>query len=664
VTATGAVDRELADCLGALGLDVQHAPTNAEWQACLMAISELIAQREDAALTRSRRVVSVLSVQAQSAARVFEAFLATMGHELRTPLSVVVGSLELLGSGATLDPEQRTTLDIARRSALSLTRTIDAILDYCRVEAGELGLVKRPFQLGDAVLGVLERHRPVAEERGVELELAWNPNLPTCVSGDVHRLVQVLDALLDNALKFTERGWVRVSVALERQDEGGTWVRFQVSDTGIGIAPEARERLFLPFRQLDQELSRRHGGIGLGLALTQKLVALMGGQVDVVATLGVGSTFRFSACFEYATLSELPARPSLPASLSTSPQPPTLRPGDGARTQPRHVPPRVLVAEDNEFSRLFIVRALEPLGCEVLSVVDGRRAVEATASFEPDLVFMDVQMPEMDGLTAARKIRNLAEPLNLVPIVALSANAQHGDRARCSDAGMDAFLAKPISVPQLREQVTQWLGAADSPSVVPLSDATAIEELSEAPAGDAYGSGSSAGEGESLLADFAHGGAPLVSSPEAKVSAAGPCRSGLRSDASRLATFEAAAGTLDLARFEELVDQAGSADILRELSEIFVSDITARIELLGQAHAAGEQDSVRRLAHAIKGSSANFGALVVARLAEAIEREPPAASEVDVVDELRAAFAQVRAILDATVLGPLPASVRSSRQVG
>ncbi len=495
----------------------------------------------------------------------------------------------------------------------------------------------------------------------MELELAWNPNLPTCVSGDVHRLVQALDALVDNALKFTERGWVRVSVALDRQDEGGTWVRFQVSDTGIGIAPEARERLFLPFRQLDQGLSRRHGGIGLGLALTQKLVALMGGTVEVVATLGAGSTFRFSACFEHAPLSELPARPSMPAGLASSVVPPTLRPGDGGRMQPRHTPPRVLVAEDNEFSRLFIVRALEPLGCEVLSVIDGRRALEAMASFEPDLVFMDVQMPEMDGLTAARKIRNLAEPLGGVPIVALSANAQHGDRARCSDAGMDAFLAKPISVPQLREQVVQWLGAGTSSGV--LSD-IANAESGDAPAGAVNLSGSCASDGRAAIAESTEVSGPAVSAPEGQASATGPRRTGLRSDASRLATFEAAAGTLDLARFEELVDQAGSADILRELSEIFVSDITARIELLGQAHAAGEHDSVRRLAHAIKGSSANFGALVMARLAETIEREPAAASEGLVVDELRAAFAQVRAVLDATVLGPLPASVRSSRQVG
>jgi HPt (histidine-containing phosphotransfer) domain-containing protein len=222
---------------------------------------------------------------------------------------------------------------------------------------------------------------------------------------------------------------------------------------------------------------------------------------------------------------------------------------------------------------------------------------------------------------------------------------------------MDAFLAKPISVPQLREQVTQWLGTGTSSEGVAPSDVAASGESGDPPA-----AGSSAGDGGASVTESEDG--PIVSSLEAQPSAAVPRQSGLHSDASRLATFEAAAGTLDLARFEELVDQAGSADILRELSEIFVSDITARIELLGQAHAAGEQDSVRRLAHAIKGSSANFGALVMARLAETIEREPPAASEAVIVDELRAAFAQVRAVLDATVLGPLPASVRSSRQVG
>jgi signal transduction histidine kinase/CheY-like chemotaxis protein/HPt (histidine-containing phosphotransfer) domain-containing protein len=657
------VDAELLDCLRVLGVDASRAPAPEGWSDCLRAISEHVHAREEMGFARSRRVVSALSVQAESAARVFEAFLANMGHELRTPLSVVLGSLEMLASSVIVDSEQRTTLDGARRAAISLTRTIDSILDFCRIEAGELGLVRRPFDLGDAVVSVLDRHKATADARGVELELAWNSDFSGRVVGDALRLAQALDALVDNALKFTERGWVRISVALERQDERGLWVRFQVSDTGVGISPEARERLFRPFQQLDQSLAKRHGGIGLGLALTQKLVGLMGGRVELSATLGTGSSFWFSVCLE--PCQEAEPRVSRPPQLPSS-APETRR---GTSLRPRHSPPRVLVAEDNEFSRLFIVRALEPLGCAVEAVVDGRHAVEAMQRFEPDLVLMDVQMPEMDGLSAAREIRSLGEPFNLVPIVALTANAQHGDRARCSDAGMDAFLAKPVSVPQLREQVTRFLGVSQvlavasaegdaPPSGMGESDveSTEIVSLRECQV-EAFSPVEGASESDGSGSGTSGTG---ISQPESS----GPQRSVTRSEAAVLAALEAATGTLDLGRLAELVDQAGSADILRELSEIFVSDIASRLDLLSQAHAANDVEGMRRLAHAVKGSAANFGALVMARQAEVIEREPPASDNVVRIVELKAAFAQVRTILEATILRGRGPEARSSRQVG
>ncbi len=655
------VDAELLDCLRVLGVDASHAPAPEGWSDCLRAISEHVHAREEMGFARSRRVVSALSVQAESAARVFEAFLANMGHELRTPLSVVLGSLEMLASSVIVDTEQRTTLDGARRAAISLTRTIDSILDFCRIEAGDLGLVRRPFDLGDAVVSVLERHKATADARGVELELAWSSDFSGRVVGDALRLAQALDALVDNALKFTERGWVRISVALERQDERGLWVRFQVSDTGIGISPEARERLFSPFQQLDQSLAKRHGGIGLGLALTQKLVGLMGGRVEVSATQGTGSSFWFSVCLE--PCQEAEPRVSRPPQLPSS-APETRR---GTSLRPRHSPPRVLVAEDNEFSRLFIVRALEPLGCAVEAVVDGRHAVEAMLRFEPDLVLMDVQMPGMDGLSAAREIRSLGEPFNLVPIVALTANAQHGDRARCTDAGMDAFLPKPVSVPQLREQVTRFLGVSqivaiasgegDAPQSAGESDVESAEIVSLRECQVEVLSGEVVAESDVSEPGTSGTG---VSQPEIS----GRQRAIPRSEAAVLAALEAATGTLDLGRLAELVDQAGSADILRELSEIFVSDITSRLDLLSQAHAVNDVEGMRRLAHAVKGSAANFGALVMARQAEVIEREPPASDNVVRITELKAAFEQVRTILEATILRGRGPEAHSSRQVG
>ena len=301
------------------------------------------------------------------------------------------------------------------------------------------------------------------------------------------------------------------------------------------------------------------------------------------------------------------------------------------------------------------MRGLEPLDCEVLAVTDGHAALEAVSSFEPDLVFMDVQMPEVDGLSAARRIRSLPEPFSSVPIVALTANSAHGDRARCSDAGMDAFLAKPISVPELRAQVQRWLGVSLGADEVGSEDVT--------PAPPPLGSGCSVtavdtGPAEACAEAFA---APVPAQNEARPGFASARASGAWLESGPLAELARAAGALDLARFEELVEQAGSVDILRELSEIFVTDIAARLEHLRKAQLAGEEESVRRLAHAIKGSAANFGALVLARLAETLERSPRCEDD-EAVAELARAFEEVRAHLDAA--GLAPSLVRSSRQVG
>jgi CheY-like chemotaxis protein len=261
------------------------------------------------------------------------------------------------------------------------------------------------------------------------------------VRGDPYRLRQILTNLIGNALKFTESG--EVVVKLDKVDD--RCMRFSVRDSGIGITAEARERLFRPFEQADGSTTRRFGGTGLGLAISRSLVELMGGRIGVDSHPGRGSTFWI----------EVP----LPAARALSPSVPSLTP-------PRSIGARVLIAEDNLTNQLLARRLLERLGCEVELVSDGRQAVTRWAEAAPELILMDCQMPEMDGLSATREIRRRERALGRphTPIVALTANAMAGDRESCLDAGMDDYLSKPLRPEQLRQTIDRWRTVSPTPT--------------------------------------------------------------------------------------------------------------------------------------------------------------------------------------------------------
>lgn len=661
----GHLDPELLEALAALGVGPDAAPSAASWGPCLEAISEVLRLREEEVEARSHRVIGRLSDEARSAERVFESFLGTMSHELRTPIAVIVGCLELLDAGG-LDGERRGTLTTGKQAALDLIRTIDDILDYCRAEAGELGIVRRPFDLEPLLVDVLARHQRQADASAVALELRVDGRLPKRVAGDAHRIEQVLDVLVDNALKFTREGFVRVSLRLEgTPGEGELTLRCAVLDSGPGLPRGALERIFAPFQQLDDSLSRRHGGIGLGLSLAQKLVGAMGGQLEVSSAPGRGSEFSFTVPLQRVESSPAPARGPRPCRRSS---------------------PRLLVAEDNDFNRSFITRSLELLGCVVRAVPNGRAALEAIGGFEPDLVLLDVQMPELDGLATAREIRALREPFASLPILALSANAQHVDRARCEDAGMDALLAKPVSMDTLRRTLEHWLelsfpGSAGQPAQPAQPDAPTLPRAAFAPPQDLdrsplekLAAPAELAPEELVAPEEPEEPAPLtvpasdgVSSPssdssrrtEPNADSGGPngqsvavaLGSGTVSGASLATVLASASGILDLERIEELVQQAGSVAILRELSAIFLADMGVRLEGLSEAVSAGDRELVRRLAHAVKGSSANFGALEMAQFAERIEQEVGDGPRTSDLRDLQRAFVEVRRVLEEVVLG-------------
>jgi PAS domain S-box-containing protein len=381
------------------------------------------------------RTAELKSANAQlaRAAKLKDEFLATVSHELRTPLAGVVGMVELLAETA-LDAKQRHYAHIAHTSAGLLRDVINDILDFSRIEAGQLELERvdfNPAEVAHEVVSILSRQ---AADKGLDLHCRLDPGVDAWLSGDRGRLRQVLVNLVANAVKFTERGTVVVCVSAVRggeDSEGITQLRFTVSDSGIGIPCDRRDRLFQPFSQVDASTSRRYGGSGLGLAICRRLTELMGGTIGVESEPGRGSMFWFTA----------------PLSPPHAPRPTAGREPErveGAGTPARRL--RILLAEDNPANQVVATALLESAGHSVRVVRDGRQALSAHAEERFDLILMDVQMPEVDGLQAAREIqRREAGREPRTPIIAVTAHAGKGDQDRFLAGGLDGCLTKPLA---------------------------------------------------------------------------------------------------------------------------------------------------------------------------------------------------------------------------
>jgi CheY-like chemotaxis protein len=335
------------------------------------------------------------------------------------------------------DPtEALDTVRVIRSSADTLLRVVNDILDFSKIEAGKLELDIAPFQLRRCIEESIELLRAAAAAKGLRLESHFAPGLPLWVAGDSTRLRQVILNLLSNALKFTGSGGITISTALERQDAASYVVALEVRDTGIGIAPEKLSRLFSSFSQADASISRRYGGTGLGLAISKQLVAMMGGAIRVESQPGAGTTFRFTV---------LLAPAQEPAHIDTAPL------GDASRL-------KVLVAEDNAVNQRVVLKMLEKLGVRADLVTDGSQAITAVMKVRYDLVLMDVQMPEVDGLTATREIRTRLPADHQPAIFGLTAHATTEYRDLCLNAGMNGCLTKPLEPEKLRNLIAEMCG--------------------------------------------------------------------------------------------------------------------------------------------------------------------------------------------------------------
>jgi signal transduction histidine kinase/HPt (histidine-containing phosphotransfer) domain-containing protein/ActR/RegA family two-component response regulator len=372
---------------------------------------------------------------AEQADRAKSRFLANMSHEIRTPMAGVLGLIGLLRRTG-LSPQQSDYAELIQSSAASLLRLIDDILDFSKIEAGRLQLERVPFDLPATLREIVELLRFRASAQGTELGVDFGPRVPQWVWGDPGRLRQVLTNLVGNAVKFTEGGrvWIEVWPLADGR------LRFEISDTGIGIPKEAQERLFELFSQADSSTSRRYGGSGLGLAISQRIVQQMEGEIGCESEPGEGSTFWFHLRFE-------PASPPLSLPL----------PGDDAVPRRPGRQRRILVAEDNVVNQLVVTQHLSALGYEVLAVNNGREALQALERIQVDLVLMDCQMPEVDGYEATRRIRAGAEEGRGVPIVALTAHAMREELDRCLEVGMNDYITKPFRKEALQQKLDLWL---------------------------------------------------------------------------------------------------------------------------------------------------------------------------------------------------------------
>ncbi|MEJ2701108.1 MAG: response regulator [Sedimentisphaerales bacterium] len=553
---------------------------------------ERIVKQRTHQFEEANRELKVALEEAEKADRAKSEFLANMSHEIRTPMNSVIGFSEVLAQ-EDLTPEQQRYVNLIWKSARNLMRIINDILDFSKIEAGKLEMDVVECALSQVLADVDELLRPMAQGKGLELSVLQNGPLPARIHTDPERLHQCLVNLINNAVKFTERGYVHLKVTMEYNSDKMPCIRFDVEDSGIGVKSKDRERIFESFTQADGSTRRKYGGTGLGLAITGHLARLLGGSLTLSSEEGKGSVFSLV----------IPVGLDSAKSLSSD----VIGMAEQAVRSSRKLEyvetgklsGRVLVAEDVETNQVLAEALLSRMGLDVTLVVNGHEAVEKALSEEFDLIFMDIQMPGMDGFEATRELRKKGIK---TPILALTAHAMKGDDGKCVEAGCNDYLSKPLDRVPLFEKIRQYLAVQ-----------------SDAPEGRIESG---------------------VSTADSRVEACsnGACDEAGADDAS---TDEESGAIL---RWDHLVSRLGDETLIREIVPIFIKDNKDRLGELERAVSAGDAESIKLYAHAIRGAGRNVDARRLADVAFKLEcagREGDLKTSVALLDVVKAELEKV-----------------------
>ncbi len=565
-------------------VDISLSPLETEEGVLVSAAVRDVTERKraEAALREREEQLAAARDEALEASRLKSQFLANMSHEIRTPMNGVLGMAQLLLTG-NLEPEQRRRLLLLHESGQSLLTLINDILDVSKMEAGKLELEEATFNLVATVNSVVSLCSSSADDKGLTLTVEVARGIPELVRGDAFRLRQVLLNIVGNAVKFTEQGGVDLGVT--RADGGN--LRFTVRDTGIGLDPSAKDYLLEPFSQADASTTRRFGGTGLGLAICQQLVDLMGGSLDFSSEPGVGTTFWFEL--------------NLPAAESANGTTPGARRDSSPAFESAVSGVRILLVDDVEINREVGKGLVESLGYQVDTVASGAEAVAAVQAGGYGAVLMDCLMPVLDGYQSTALIRGLEAPMRHVPIIAVTAAAMSDDRARCLDAGMDDYVSKPLDLGRLASVLARCRPGSGTKSA---TISTPVPVPVPVPADD--------------------GSVPEV------------LGAGSDADGGREAALEDRL---------ELIKRSLPPAAFDRICQLFLSATPELIARLGAANRDGDTETIRSVAHNLKGTMATVGAVRLSALADTLQEGPPTADAGGVLRQIDEEYAKARTVV-------------------